>query len=191
MTDSIIHITAKDCLQFDNNVISADVLQTFIESQQNNIFKLTNNIRVDEESRLAEYDYRYKKWVAGRFVGEASFFHNNQEYKVTIKPRFGENFLLRMLEEIYNIRITKSENSQKQTDEWSHYIKRIVAFIWVQKLANANLHGVPKIQIKKQYKGATVKGRIDIKKSIIPYYSSNEIISTNREKHIDNTIAQI
>ena len=191
MTDSVIHIMAKDCLQFDNSDISADILQTFIESQQNNIFKLTNNIRVDEESKLAEYDYRHKKWFAGRFVGEASFFHKKQEYKVTIKPRFGERFLLRMLEEIYNIRITKSENSQKQTDEWNHYIKRIIAFIWVQKLANANLHGLPKIQIKKQYKGTTVKGRIDIRKSIIPYYSNNEIISTNREKEIDNTIAQI
>jgi len=191
MTDSVKHIVTQDCLPFNDSNISADILQTFLESQQDNIFRLSNNVKNDEESLLAEYDYRYKKWFAGRFVGEATFNYHGQKYKITIKPRFGENFLLRMLEEIYNIRITKSENSQKQPDDWNHYIKRIIAFIWIQKLANANLHGLPKKQIKKQYKGATVKGRINIRKTIIPYYSNNEIISTNREKMIVNTVAKI
>ena len=191
MTDNVKYIIVNDCLQFNNSDATFDVLQTFIETQQNNVFRLANNYKTDEVSILAEYNYFSKNWIAGRFVGESFFYHKNQAYKITIKPRFGEDFLFRMIEEIFNIRITKSTSNKNQTNEWQHYIKRIIAFIWVHKLANANLHGLPRIQIKKQHKGVTIKGRINIRKSIIPYYTSNEVISVNREKQIDNTIAKI
>lgn len=191
MSNQIIHITALDCLQFKDERAKADVLQTFIETQQGNIFNLSNNYKTDEASILAEYDFRQKSWVAGRFVGESIFHHNDQQYKITIKPRFGETFLLRMLEQIYNIRITKSVSEQTKVEDWQHYIKKILAFIWVQKLANANIHGVPKIQINNEFKGQIIKGRLNIRKSILPFRASNEVVSISREKIIDNTIAQI
>lgn len=191
MVNEVIHLTALDCLPFLNEEAKAGVLQSFIESQQGNVCYLTPTKRVDEDSKLAEFDYLNKKWNAGRFIGEAFFSHENQNYKVTIKPRFGENFLLRMLEEIFNIRITKSASIQTKTDDWQHYIKRIIAFIWIQKLANANLHGLPKVHITKQYKGQSIKGRIAVRQSIKPYYSSGEVISIYREKKIDETVAQI
>ena len=64
MTDSVKHIVTQDCLPFNDSNISADILQTFLESQQDNIFRLSNNVKNDEESLLAEYDYRYKKYNA-------------------------------------------------------------------------------------------------------------------------------
>jgi 5-methylcytosine-specific restriction endonuclease McrBC regulatory subunit McrC len=191
MDNDVIHITALDCLPFHNEEAKAGVLQSFIESQQSNVFYLASSRRVDEDSKLAEFDYLTKKWNAGRFIGEAFFYHENQSYKITIKPRFGENALLRMLEEIFNIRITKSASIQSKTDDWQHYIKRIIAFIWIQKLANANLHGLPKIHISKEYKGQSIKGRISVRKSIKSYYASGEVISNYREKQVDDTIAQI
>src|SRR5690606_16284987 len=96
-----------------------------------------------------------------------------------------------MLEEIFNIRITKSASIQSNKDDWQHYIKRIIAFIWIQKLANANLHGLPKSQVKKEYKGQSIKGRLSVRKSIQPYYTSGEVVSIYREKQIDGTIAKI
>ena len=191
MDEPTPHIEAFDCLPFDTPYATADVLQEFIESQSGNIFWFTPDYRIDTETKLAEYDYRSNKWIAGRFIGEAFFEHNNQPYKITIKPRFGEKVLLRMLEEIFNIRITESTSEHSKDQDWQHYIKRIIAFIWVQKLANANLHGLPKVSVRNENKGLVVKGRIEVRKTIKTYYQSKEVVSSNRIKQVDPTIAQI
>ncbi|MFP8894050.1 5-methylcytosine restriction system specificity protein McrC [Chryseobacterium sp. EZn1] len=190
MLNDYIHIEAFDCLPFSMEKVSADVLQAFISSQSESVFWFSKEYCIDEDSKLAEYDYKNHCWIAGRFVGEAIFSFQNQDYKITIKPRFGEKMLFRMLEEIFNIRITSSI-SQANKNNWQHYIKRIIAFIWLQKLANANLHGLPKVHIKKEHRGQIIRGRLDVRKSIKPYYQSNEIVSAYRERQIDKTIAQI
>lgn len=191
MADTYRHIEAYDCLAFDNETATADVLQEFIQSQSNNVFYFSSDYKADDDSKLAEYDYRNNCWVAGRFVGEAIFNYNQTDYKITIKPRFGEKMLFRMLEEIFNIKITASASDTSKNVEWQHYIKRIIAFIWLQKLANANLHGVPKVQVNKIHVGESVRGRIDVRKSMKPLYRSGEVVSSFREKHVDSTIAQI
>lgn len=191
MTETLKHITAFDCLPFDTETATVDVLQEFMQSQSKNVFWFSADFNVDEESKLAEYDYRSNQWCAGRFVGEAIFSHNQTDYKITIKPRFGEKMLFRMLEEIFNIRITSSASQTSKSIDWQHYIKRIIAFIWLQKLANANLHGVPKTQIKRQYKGQAIRGRLDVRKSLKSLHQSNEVVSTYREKQVDGHIAQI
>lgn len=191
MTENITHIEAFDCLPFENKTATAEVLQEFIESQSESVFSFSNEFQTDDDSKLAEYDYRDYCWRAGRFVGEAIFNHKNIAYKITIKPRFGEKMLFRMLEEIFNIRITKSASEQNRSLDWQHYIKRIIAFIWLQKLANANLHGVPKTQIKRQHKGQTIRGRLDVRKSMKPLHQNDEIVSTFRDKQIDKQIGQI
>jgi 5-methylcytosine-specific restriction enzyme subunit McrC len=191
VVNNLINIEAFDCLPFCNETASANVLQAFIKSQTNNIFWFSNNYNADEDAKLAEYDYRSNNWVAGRFVGEAIFSHNNNDYKIIIKPRFGEKVLLRMLEEIFNIKITSSASKHNKSDEWQHYIKKIIAFIWLQKLANANLHGVPKVQVIKSQKGKAIRGRLNVKESLKPFNTSNEVVSIFREKQIDSSISQI
>ncbi|WP_294309398.1 hypothetical protein [uncultured Chryseobacterium sp.] len=191
MLNDHIHIEAFDCLPFSMENVSADVLQAFISSQSESVFWFSKEYSIDEDSKLAEYDYKNHCWIAGRFVGEAIFSFQNHDYKITIKPRFGEKMLFRMLEEIFNIRITSSISQANKNNDWQHYIKRIIAFIWLQKLANANLHGLPKVHIKKEHRGQIIRGRLDVRKSIKPYYQSNEIVSAYRERQIDKTIAQI
>lgn len=190
MSDQI-HIETLDCLPFDNQMATADVLQSFISTQHTNIFWFSHDYIIDNESKLAEYDYRMHKWIAGRFIGEGIFKHNEVEYKITIKPRFGESFLFEMLEEIFNIRITDSAGKPKDIKDWQHYIKRIIAFIWIQKLANANLHGLPKVNEKKTYRGQSVRGRLNVRKSIKPYYQTQELVSNYFEKTIDQNVAKI
>ncbi|MBD1384599.1 hypothetical protein IDJ75_04855 [Mucilaginibacter rigui] len=191
MADMLTHIEAFDCLPFDNSAATGDVLQEFMRSQSNSVFWFSADYNADDDSKLAEYDYRNNSWRAGRFVGEAIFNHNNTDYKISIKPRFGEQMLFRMLEEIFNIRITASASETSKSGDWQHYIKRIIAFIWLQKLANANLHGLPKTQIRKEHTGETIRGKLDVRKSIKPLHRNNTVISTYREKQIDQSIAQI
>lgn len=191
MAEPFKHIIAFDCLPFDTEAATADVLQEFMQSQSKNVFWFSAGYNADDENKLAEYDYRSNQWTAGRFVGEAIFKHGQSAYKITIKPRFGEKVLFRMLEEIFNIRITTSASQTSKSVDWQHYIKRIIAFIWLQKLANANLHGVPKTQVQREHKGAIIRGRLDVRRSIKPLHQSSEIISSYREKQVDSHIAQI
>lgn len=185
------HILAYDCLPFENKVATADVLQAFMESQSKNVFRFSTDYKQDEENKLAEFDYYNNQWNAGRFVGEAIFTHDRVAYKICIKPRFGEKFLFRMLEEIFNIRITASASQITKSVDWVHYIKRIIAFIWIQKVANANLHGLPKTLVKREHTGRAVRGRLDVRKSAIPLHRSNEVVSAFRERQTDDLIAQI
>jgi len=191
MAEPLKHIIAFDCLPFDTEAATANVLQEFMQSQSKNVFRFSAGYNADDENKLAEYDYHSNQWTAGRFVGEAIFKHYQSDYKITIKPRFGEKVLFRMLEEIFNIRITTSASQISKSDDWQHYIKRIIAFIWLQKLANANLHGLPKTQVKREHKGTTIRGRLDVRRSIKYLHQSSEIISSYREKQVDSHIAQI
>jgi len=191
MAEPLKHITAFDCLPFESETATVEVLQEFMQSQSKNVFWFSADYNADEESKLAEYDYRSNRWCAGRFVGEAIFSHNQTDYKITIKPRFGEKMLFRMLQVIFNIRITSSASQTSKSIDWQHYIKRIIAFIWLQKLANANLHGFPKAQVKSEHKGHTIRGRIDVRKSVKPLHQINEVVSSYREKQVDGHIAQI
>lgn len=191
MVDVTEHIQAFDCLAFDKEQITAEVIQAFMSSQQKNVFWFSPNFKSDDETILAEYDYGGNCWKAGRFIGEALFSHQGKTYRITIKPRFGEKILLRMLEEIFNVRITSSASQTSNALEWQHYIRRIISLIWLQKLATANLHGLPKVQIKKEHKGQAIKGRLEIRKTVIALHRSDEAVSSYREKHVDATIAQI
>lgn len=191
MTEALIKIEAFDCLPFYNEKATADVLQKFIASQSKNIFWFSANYSTDDDFKLAEFDYKNNRWNAGRFIGEAIFSHNGMAYKISIKPRFGEKILFRMLEEIFNIQITSSASQHSLSKDWQHFIRRIISFIWLQKLANANLHGIPKTQVKKEHRGETIRGRLDVRKSIKSFYQNKEIVSCYQQKHFDSAIGQI
>lgn len=189
MSETIV-IEAKDCLAFSPHT-DAGLIPHFIAEQSKNVFWFSPTVDDTEPIELAAYDHRNNCWVAGRYVGEAIIDYRGQRFQVRIKPRFGEQVLFRMLEEIFNIKITHSLTDFSKSDSYNHFIRRIIAFIWVQKLANANKHGLPKRTIKKRNQGHTVHGVLDVRKSVQPYYQSQELVSISREKIIDDTIAQI
>lgn len=187
-----ITISALDSLPFQEEEASTDVISHFIKKCQNAVFWFNPFFENDQdESQLAEYDYKQHQWRAGRFIGEANFDYKGQNYHITIKPRFGEDVLLKMLEQIFNIRISPSQTKSQDNSDWQHFIKRLIAIIWVQHLANANLHGLPKKTVKKEHQGILVRGRIDIRKSIKPLKTKSELLSHSYEKAIDLGIISI
>jgi len=189
MSEGIVTIEALDCLPFGKNADSS-IVQAFIENSRDTIFWFSHQSTA-EDSPLAEFNSNANGWYAGRFIGESIFNHQGTYYKFTIRPRFGDKVLFRMLEAIFNIKIIPSASTQQKSEDWQHFIRRIIAFIWVQKLANANLHGLPKRQVQREHLSPVIKGKIDIRKSIHPYYSSNRVVSISREKILDDTVAQI
>ncbi|MDN3687401.1 5-methylcytosine restriction system specificity protein McrC [Cyclobacterium jeungdonense] len=191
MSDTI-KISALDCLPFNEKEASGDVISHFIEKSQKAVFWFNPFFEKDQDdSQLAVYDYGKHKWRAGRFIGEANFNYRGNSYHISIKPRFGEEVLLKMLEQIFNIRISPSQSKVANDTDWQHFIKRLITIIWVQHLANANLHGLPKKTLKKQYQSLQVRGRLDIRKSFKPFKTKNELVSHSYEKAIDTEIISI
>jgi len=187
-----INISALDCLPFKEKEASGDVIAHFIKKCQNAVFWFNPFFEKDQDdSPLAEYDYKQHQWRAGRFIGEANFDFQGQNYHLSIKPRFGEDVLLKMLEQIFNIRISPSQTKSQHNSDWQHFIKRLIAIIWVQHLANANLHGLPKRTVKRQHQSIQVRGRIDVRKSIKPLKTKSELVSHSYEKTIDSDIISI
>ncbi len=187
----IIEIKAQDCMPFSNQDDPGfgTVVNQLISSKDHSVLHVKSTYNHDD-SNIAEYNYSDCSWHAGRFVGEAYINANDLTYHVSIKPRFGNYFLFKLLEDAFNIRITQSQ-SEITKDDFTDYIKKIIGFIWANKLANANIHGLPREKTDKQNKGYTIRGKIDIRNSIKPYFLSGQLVSKKRVKIVDDTIAQI
>ena len=56
MAEPLKHIIAFDCLPFDTEAATADVLQEFLQSQSKNVFWFSAGYNADDENKLAEYD---------------------------------------------------------------------------------------------------------------------------------------
>ena len=187
-----INIETKDCSLLQ---ISSEHLEAIKSFNTNavafNCFNFKANPDTEETTSLLEYDYKNNSWWSSRYIGEANFKHNDQEYKLTIQPRFGELFLFRMFEEIFNIRLTHSTNKITKSTDIQFLIRKVISFIWVQLLANANKHGVPKKNVTRSYQGSKIKGKIDITKTIQSLTKLNLITSSYKEKAVDSTISSI
>jgi len=58
-------------------------------------------------------------------------------------------------------------------------------------LANANKHGLPKYNVEKIHKGATIRGSLNVRKSVNPLYLEKQLISRYKEKALDKTVVNI
>ncbi len=67
----------------------------------------------------------------------------------------------------------------------------LIGFIWANKLSNANKYGIPTRNVAIEHKGVTIKGRLNVRKSILPYHKEREVYSTTWEKQPDEVIANI
>lgn len=190
--DSCTNIVIKDCSLIQLPLKDIEALKSFnTNAVAFNCFNFKPNFNNTDDSSLLEYDYKNNNWWSGRFIGEANFTHNGSNYKLSIQPRFGELFLFRMFEEIYNVKLTHSANKISKTNDIQYLIRKVISFIWVQLLANANKHGIPKNSISRIYQGTKIKGKIDVNKTIQTLTKANLITSSYKEKSIDSTIASI
>lgn len=191
MSKSLIVIEAKDCFPFENQKGHGEAIQHFISNQKRlNIFNI-NAERTDENLEIAYFNNRDAKWYAGRLVGDAEFEFKGSAYRIVIRPRFGNLQLFRMLEEVFNIKLSASKGAITRTDDYQYLIKHLIPFLWINILSKANKHGIPKHNVVKKYKGAVVRGRLDVKRSIIPLFTEEKIVSSYNEKVIDSNVAKI
>lgn len=191
MSLDIVKLEAKDCSAFLNQGGHGEAIQYFISKKDTlNIFNFSKNKKENDEE-IAYFNYRDAKWYAGRFIGEASFEFNNVMYKIVINPRFGNNQLFRMLEEVYNIRLPQSNNTIEKQKEYQYLIKKLISFLWLNLLSKANKHGIPKTNCVRYKKGSTIIGKLDIRKSILPLYTEEKIVSKFFEKTPNKEITNI
>lgn len=193
-------ITAKDCahISFPDSKDDWDaVLQSFIYSfDQDAVFRFsskTNQEDIDwEEDPFAYYDYQCRQWLAGRWIGETTFScnKNKKEYQISVAPRFGVESLYPMFEEIFSINILDNK-SEQQTKDANALLQILLPLIWSQKLGNANKYGIPRTTVDVLHKGQSVKGRLLVRKSILPFFREQSVVSATREKQVDKTICRI
>jgi len=190
MGNSIKYITpVEDCSYIDIEHEMAMCINNCFTNQ--NVFKISNTVNEDELPLLA-YDYKTRKWLTGRYIGKLFFQYKKKNYCFEVKPRFGNATIMHLLEEIFNIKLAQSNTSNALNNKaHNELIKKLISFIWVKQLSKANVHGLPKNKIKKHYKSSNVKGRIDVRKSILPIYNENLIVSRRIEKQLDATILSI
>jgi 5-methylcytosine-specific restriction enzyme subunit McrC len=183
-----IVIPAKDCSSviFKDSSLIPEIIEAFDEA---NLFYSRQGD--DDVEAILTYNFKRKQWETGRYVGDLFFTANKKEYHFRIEPRFGNVFLLNLFEEAYNIRIPRSQSEFKKKFNSDLWIKRLISFIWVQKLAKANKHGLPFKQNKLIHYGATIKGRLNISKSKISLFTSGNVVSEETIKELDGTVAQI
>jgi len=126
------------------------------------------------------------KWFAGRWVGSVK----TDKYTIEVRPRFGNLSLFVLLDEIFSINILNNLSAEDVSNTDS-LLQKLIPFIWAQKLGEANKYGIPHTTIDVLHKGLSVKGRLLIRKSILPFFKQKEVISATREKQVDATICRI
>ena len=186
-------LEAKDCCVFLNQEGHADAIQHFLSTQtQNNVFQFipTAEKRLDE-SPILSFNYSDSKWYAGRYVGEAFFNYKGTDYHIIIAPRFGNNQLYRMLEEVFNIRFSESNQKVDKQKDFQFIIKKIIAFLWLNMLSKANKHGLPRSNKKQTFIGSKIRGRLNVKGSIIPLHTQSRLMSNYWEKTPNEPITKI
>ena len=193
MSKQKVILEAKDCSVFLNQEGHADAIQYFLSTQsKSNVFLFSPNreVRLDE-SPLISFNYLDGKWYAGRYVGESFFTFKGLEYYIIITPRFGNAQLYRMLEEVFNIRFSDSNQKLEKQKDFQFIIKKIIAFLLLNMLSKANKHGLPRSNRKQIFVGSKIRGRLNVRDTIIPLKTKSKIVSYYWEKTPNEPIAKI
>ena len=188
MSKQPIPIKANDCSLFTFSELSVipEIISAFEEA---NVFHTMP--KDDSNETILSYNSKRKQWETGRYVGDLFFTSNKKDYHFRVEPRFGNVFLLNMFEEAFNVKIPTSNSEFKSTFSSDLWIKRLISFIWIKKLAKANKHGLPYKQNKLVHFSSDVKGRLNINKSKISLFTTGNVVSETVIKQLDNVAVQI
>lgn len=158
---------------------------------------LIPNSSEDEKILYRPYESftRSSQWRAGRYIGEVSFEikdgKRNKSVTLRIIPRFGISVLAHMLETVTNYKLPETLTTYANGDHWNSIYQIILKCLWIARFCKADKYGLPRKNVKHIYQGEKVKGRLNIRKSIIPVYTKNELVSEYREKEVDDCIGKI
>lgn len=192
----------KDCTPFSQDV-KDDVLKKLSE-----YFEKTAEGSNDDDDKIVSlqtmlFPYDGEKatvqtrWWAGRYIGLANIAVVNKKgnynyFKISIKPRFGHKFLLTILEDLYNIKVGSHDGNEETSSEWFSALLNILRRrMWVDKCAKANRYGLPRKNVRREHQGVTLKGSLDIRRTIMPWLTQKEICTNSYEKVFDDTICKI
>ena len=193
---SEIEYTACDCsFVSKNGKPETDPNDKFLLKVRNTsksiyCFSVSKHERDKESEPVVFFDYEAGQWRSGRYIGNVEWNNGRERYSLTIEPRFGENILLEMFGEIFNLKLSGGKSSLK-SNRSSLYIKMLVSFIWSQKLVEANRHGLPRNRTTINTRGYSVKGKLMIKPSIFSYVRNRTIISQSHEMTYDEKVVTI
>lgn len=197
-------IETKDCCPFNLTENKEKVLRSFSETfmaDGNSVFHFISNTKNKEDDMpfaqlLRIWDEENKKWewkwCAGRWVGDIKVSDTPKNTcQIKVVPRFGYLSLFTMLEEIFSINIINSFSQEDFKNNTNNLLQQLLPFIWAQRLGEANKYGVPHNTVDVLHKGPSVKGRLLVRKSILPFFKEQNVISATREKQVDGTICRI
>lgn len=193
---SKVKYTAHDCLGISRNgslvTESNDEFLSYVINASKSIycFKVSKRERDKEFEPIVFFDYEKSQWQAGRYIGNIDYFVGRKQYSLTITPRFGENILLEMFGEIFNLKLSNGK-SRFYADKNALYIKMLVSLIWSQKLAEANRHGLPRNRATVDNIGYSIKGKLMVKPSIFTYARDRNLVSRSYEMTYDAKIVSI
>lgn len=198
-------IEVKDCTPFDKGIKPNDekALKTLCE-----YFEETDGEGNDDDDKIVSlktmrFPYEGEsatvqtRWWAGRYIGLANIAVPYGEGKyhhieISIKPRFGQRFLLTILEDLYKIKVGSHDGNEETSSEWfSALLKILRQRLWFDKCAKANRYGLPRKNVKREYQGVMLKGTLDVKQTIMPWLSKKEISTYSYEKVLDDNICKI
>lgn len=151
-------------------------------------FSISKKERDTESESVVYYDYKKKKWRAGRYIGNIEWSSGGKRASLSISPRFGEKILLEMVGEIFNFKLTVGKSGSGQN---SLYIKMLICYIWLQKLSEANRHGMPRTKVPETNRGYTVKGKLLVKPTIFSYSKNRMLISQSLDVVYDEKVIGI
>jgi 5-methylcytosine-specific restriction endonuclease McrBC regulatory subunit McrC len=201
-------IEARDCLPFDSwrdwkelDKRNADeAIRKLCE-----YFENTNEVSKDDDEKIVSLQtvrFRYDndeiatvqtRWWAGRYIGLAKIFVKTSfQTEISIRPRFGEKFLLVILEDLYNIKMGSHNSDIIQSSEWFSSLLNILRRrIWVDKCAKANRYGLPRKNVKREFQGVALRGALDVRRTIMPWLTQKEVCTNIYEKTFDDNICRI
>ena len=193
---------SKDCLPFENN--NQKLLDETMRRLCDYWYDVQSKRDADEEPIVSLQTKFYNKeistkWWAGRYIGIVHLLiakprGGYDQVEISIRPRFGENFLLVLIEDVYNIKTPKQEADieTNYSNEWFSALLRLLRRkMWIDKCAKANRYGLPRKTVKREYKGVTLHGAIDVRHTIVSWQSHKEVSTFTYEKAMDEQIGKI
>ena len=133
-------------------------------------------------------------WWAGRYIGIANIKEGSKIYEISIRPRFGEHFLLMVLSDVYNIKTFEHDGvatDSKSNDWFGSLLYVLQRKMWIEKCTHANRFGLPRKTIKQMHQGLTLQGTIDIRRTMHSWMLNKEMVTSTYEKVLDEHICKI
>lgn len=197
------NLKTKDCNPFEKNTEKVDAgftsaeekalktLSTYSPKSNQDFNNWDDQIVYQRPTRSEKSNDEWQtRWWAGRYIGYAII----NKTKISILPRFGNYFLLTIIEDVYNIQFTKSnlDINKEDSEEWFSELLNLIRYkIWVSKCGAANRYGLPRTNVNRQHHGVILKGRIDIHRTLLPWMLKKEVVTKTSEKVLDDSICKI